>query len=383
MLVLLSSADAAAAFFVSTTFHRSQGSKAQSDLPTLAPQRDTAQSSCLTGVAAMSSPPSDSGASGFADSPPVSIGGAVAAKQALFNQSASTVEELFPGTPAGLLMWEKLIECFGVGVSDLPFYDDSKREIIVPHENNRRHQSQVIQAWAFSVMKWGNAPIVRGTAIAVMSHAKTNGQPGQSYGPPYRMIAYNSLSQACYLAHRMAPNNPVVQRTIANGLRNVQLLHPDTPTVALQWIRDWHNTFHNGSSVSFLEVCKASLEIDAAWQVFAFKSGVTSKGKSGETYEALMKKFIDERYPCKIQSMSQFKSARALMNGLKKVSWSDDFELMVGEVCDFTRKDLNHTAAVLNLHSIYVNFAKCMSLAAVGLADLKLAFFEAIKFAVS
>ena len=79
-------------------------------------------------------------------------------------------------------------------------------------------------------------------------------------GKPHLMLAYGTLSAAVYLAAAEDAENVNVKESIRNGIPGATLLHPRTPRDVLEWLRDWHNSFHGGSSISFIEILDKIVE---------------------------------------------------------------------------------------------------------------------------
>jgi hypothetical protein len=211
----------------------------------------------------------------------------------------------------GLLLWEAIISAYGSGVQDIGFYDDAGNELMIPDETNERHQSAVIRSWAQSVIKWGNIQMVRGAPVAVDSPPS---KPGDTGGAPFRMLTYNSLTRAMYMAAKMSPESPTVQRSLQIGLKSVQRLRHCTPTIVKTWVRDYHNQFHDGSGVSFLETLKSVLEIERAWLAECHSTGVQVRATgSAETYEQLCIKYIQAQFPMKVQSYLQYSKVRSCL----------------------------------------------------------------------
>jgi hypothetical protein len=253
------------------------------------------------------------------------------------------------------------------------FFDNHGAKRLVCHAENVRHHAQVIQQWANSICQFGFNGAVRGTPIAI---SPESGQPGG----PLRLIAAASMSQACYLAFEKQPLNPVVQHTLKAGFAGVQKLKHDLPLVLLRWVRDFHNSFHGGAGVSFLEVMKAVMEADAGWSIHAHDMGIGSRDPA---FQTKCFGWLTERYPCKFSSMSQFKAARAMVKKTKDLGWKDDFEVVIGEICDFRNKSLSNAAVLLNMHALVNTLSKYIGASSPELdGNIKLMALEALKFMV-
>ena len=70
-------------------------------------------------------------------------------------------------------------------------------------------------------------------------------------------LSFGTLATAVYKAYEKDPDNANVKRTIAAGLPNAVVFHPRLPKDVIIFLRDHHNKFHEGSSISFAEADNA------------------------------------------------------------------------------------------------------------------------------
>ena len=90
---------------------------------------------------------------------------------------------------------------------------------------------------------------VRGAPWVVMNSDEAEGA--------YLLLSFGTLATAVYKAFEKDPDNANVKRTIAAGLPNAVVFHPRLPKDVIIFLRDHHNKFHEGSSISFAEADNA------------------------------------------------------------------------------------------------------------------------------
>ena len=82
----------------------------------------------------------------------------------------------------------------------------------------------------------------------------------------YLLLSFGTLATAVYRAFEKDPDNANVKRTIAAGLPNAVVFHPRLPKDVIIFLRDLHNKFHEGSSISFVEVLQMVHYADCDWK---------------------------------------------------------------------------------------------------------------------
>ena len=112
------------------------------------------------------------------------------------------------------------------------------------HPINNRRQAAVIQYYAKGVLQNGVMSNMRGAMMGI-----------QDKNGCYLLIAAATLAEAIYLAHRMEPNNPHVQKVLRDGIPGGGVLfRENTPEDVIRWLAFEHNTFHHGSSYNVVEM---------------------------------------------------------------------------------------------------------------------------------
>ncbi len=132
-----------------------------------------------------------------------------------------------------------------------------------------RHQEQVLRQYVTTAKAYGNVPGVRGDPWLVAPRKE---------GDPFLAITFGTLSRALYLAREEDPENPLIQESFRRGLKGCMIFEPDIPNDVVIWLRDWHNSWHSGSGVTFLELLQRIPTIDASWSNYASDRGWTWRG---------------------------------------------------------------------------------------------------------
>ena len=125
------------------------------------------------------------------------------------------------------------------------FFDHTDRRLLFRHQLNGRQQDAIVDSYAKSIiMEQGLVSGVRGAAWTIEQADGT-----------FKLITFGTLSSAVYqlieTGHR---EHPMVQHALATGIVGSVVLHSKTPIDVIAWLRDYHNTFHCGSSYSFVEL---------------------------------------------------------------------------------------------------------------------------------
>ena len=243
------------------------------------------------------------------------------------------------------------------------------------HPINNRSQQQVLRQYVASVKEVGNIPGVRGQPWGVLSDGGD--------GRPYLMLTYGTLSAAVYIAASEDPQNPNVQMSIRNGIPGATLLHPRTPRDVLEWLRDWHNSFHSGSAISFIEILDKIIEVKAEWQVHCMKNGITvnSCGKGGELqYGKAMWTWIEQRFGKQvISSENVYVNGKILIGVLQKHKLYDKFKLLMCDITDFRNPQISNPAVIENMRAAVRVLSKKLSSTFSDMAEFELVLFEIFK----
>eukprot|EP00969_Alexandrium_andersonii_P260489 11516635-Alexandrium_andersonii.AAC.1 len=71
---------------------------------------------------------------------------------------------------------------------------------------------------------------------------------------PYRLITFKTISESVYQARAFHSDNAYAQATIQAGLPKVTVFNRRMPDKVTPWLRDIHNSFHEGSKYGFMEL---------------------------------------------------------------------------------------------------------------------------------
>eukprot|EP00959_Pyramimonas_sp_CCMP1952_P459685 9478640-Pyramimonas_sp.AAC.2 len=240
-----------------------------------------------------------------------------------------TVFHRYVGAQPGLKLLQKCLRDYGQGPKRVMFFDrreDGKwlgRQLLEPHQLNRRHHAEAVNEAAHSIKEFGNLQDVRGKAIAIPSaDPKVVGEDSPLLYP-YRLITYGATTRGIYLSYERWPDNEMVKITVDNGLM-VEVLSYRTPDDVIEFLRDFFNQFHKGVGITFLELLKKVPAIASALRVYKEKLGVTHRNKAaraaamakeaaqaGGPGHSIVMTFLKEKYPGNFDSQNEYdKDAR-------------------------------------------------------------------------
>ena len=131
----------------------------------------------------------------------------------------------------------------------LPFFGGptGQTKLLARHPLNNRDQRQVLEQYIDNVLENGLLASVRGQAWAVECQSDGDHQS-------YHLLTFGTLTEAVYEAVTRAPDNPLVIASVKSGITNALVINKRTPKDVLEWLRDYHNEFHNGSKYAFPEL---------------------------------------------------------------------------------------------------------------------------------
>jgi hypothetical protein len=141
------------------------------------------------------------------------------------------------------------------GAVTLKLFGKELLQLLSRHPLNDRQQVQVLEEYVKSVLEQGCIPGVRGICCAV----ERPGSDDNSADKCYWLLSWGTLVSAIYIAASREPDNAMVQATLATGVEGAVVLRVDTPKDVLIFLRDYFNSFHNGSKYSFTELLRAGL----------------------------------------------------------------------------------------------------------------------------
>jgi hypothetical protein len=189
---------------------------------------------------------------------------------------------------SGVLLQQQIFDTYDVKQNNkaLPFFDDKGGRMFAPHSENVREQSFVVEEYTQSILTKGLCPGVGGEPWGLWADS-----------PPYPLLTWGTRIRALYRAVEREPDNEYVKLTLKNGLKNLTLLHPRVPRHAREWLRDFHNGFHAGSTTSFLQKLAWLPEVSANWRGHCEAQGFTTRGGDGtSSYANLQRDWLKNLY---------------------------------------------------------------------------------------
>lgn len=275
------------------------------------------------------------------DLPDMSIPPAIMlATDELFYKDFNSVHDMFPNTPPGLQMLNKIKTAFlqrtGVRVD---FFNELGQAQVIPHDLNQRHQTVAVNTYVQSILKYGNCQDCRGGAAAILS---------QGGRPPWRLVAYASMTRAIMLAKEKYPHDTNVLATIKEGLV-VDEYHYRTPTVVIIWLRDFFNLHGGGTGVNVHQVMSSTLKVEAEWLVYADQKKIKLSrcGKGPDSATARCWDWVKKKYPDFYRDAEQWVDTKAVMRFFRSMGWLEDIVNYVGDHCDFTSPDMSKDDTVV------------------------------------
>ena len=177
----------------------------------------------------------------------------------------TSVAERFPGSK-GRVLWDMVVKAYAVEHSrTLHFYKDLdgvRTRLLYRHPRNNREQRSTTEAYVKSIMENGLLSANRSSAFSAAPNwddpeVQKMKLPND---PDVRLLfAHAHLAEAVYEAESREPGNIQVQRSVEGGIVGATDFHKKTPTDVIRYLKESNNSFHTGSSTSFLELCRPRL----------------------------------------------------------------------------------------------------------------------------
>ena len=265
----------------------------------------------------------------------------------------SSIKDRFPGLE-GLLLLDRIFECYQVGpIQTLHFYDAEGAQQLVGHPCNVRAEAQTELEYAKSIEQFGNVSECRGIAIAQLSKGGV---------PPFQMLTDRQLSKGVYIAHRRSPTNPLVMKTIQRGIPSSRCLTSRTPRDVAEWLKQWFNGFHLGSSTSFIEVIELVPTVDADWKAHTTLKGWSKRtaGAGDSSYGARKWQWASQRYDAfkqgALTTRDGLESATSLQHILQAFGWQERLLNTFRECVKFHELAGKHQTVLMHMHKLAVAF---------------------------
>lgn len=130
----------------------------------------------------------------------------------------------------------------------VPFINSQGQACLMRHPVNRDSFEKVKESYVVSVLNGGLIEGVRGQAWAIPDSSSQ--APGNER---WFLISHATLTEAIYLAQQREPSNRFVIKSLEMGIQ-AKVFHPNCPKDVCAYLRDLHNLFHKGASITHLEM---------------------------------------------------------------------------------------------------------------------------------
>ena len=171
----------------------------------------------------------------------------------------------------------------------------------VTHDLNYRRHDLWDQELATSILERGIVPGVSGESWS---------QYSKDCSMPLRSISWGSRTNVFYIAHKKQPESKIIKKELENGLVTTRF-HDLMPKAVVDFLVSFHNTFHKGAGVSFLDVQADAPALEQEWRSFCKESGQTVRGIGAGRYEATMMAYIMKAGGDKLDNAEQYNNAKA------------------------------------------------------------------------
>ena len=213
-----------------------------------------------------------------------------------------TVDELCGADTEDAQKIAMIIDMYKVGETRSVMWFDatSGTQNFITHDLNDRRHDLWDDELAQNMMTRGIVRGVSGDAWGQMSKGCTL---------PLRMMSWGSRCRGFYIAERTAPESEVIKHELSKGLL-VSIFHDRMPRNIASLMINFHNTFHKGASISFLEVQATAVDLEGMWRAHCRETGQTVRGIGASKYEQTMMTFIMKHASGKLDNDEQFNSAK-------------------------------------------------------------------------
>lgn len=293
------------------------------------------------------------------------------ALQLLFGEMP--IKERF-GDLTGCLMLQKIFQHYQVADKvTVPFFTTDGQRAIIRHGKNNRVQHSVVQTYASGICRSGIVPGVRGEAWFQWG-------PDRTY--PVKAITFGTLTDAAYLCFEKYPDQFYVKATKSAGIPQVRLLHENMPESVAEWMVQYHNNFHHGSSYSFLELLQDIPSIEQGWSSHKTQLGITAKSLGGTNqHDQAYDSWLKEHHGGKIRNFEVFTKGKSAVHTLEKFGLLDNVKRYCGENCNFLEPTLRTDFVIFAIHGMSTLMASRFS-KSWPKEYLQIAMMEAVKLAV-
>ena len=275
-------------------------------------------------------------------------GAAEKAMASVFDENGS-LEALF-GDLEGSLMVKKIWEVFEDSPQpvDIPWFGPSGTRNVHKHPINREVSEVVCEKYVKSVLQRGLIEDASGAPWMQYS-------PGRSM--PALALTWNHRATAMYRCFERHGDSKFVQQAKEVGLKKVRMLKDRTPQFVVKFLCKFHNEFHEGQSMSFIEFVADVLHIEKLFKQHAKSKSITSKHPK---YDDIYWEFIQNQPDHKITSWSQFDSTKSWAHTLIRFGIWDAFRTWSITHVDFLEPKLETKNVIIVCHALVVLLAQHM-----------------------
>ncbi len=244
------------------------------------------------------------------------------ARRLLFDPlpSGYTIHDRFQGISEGVMMLTKINQVYRVYTrAHINFTNAEGQWQLVPHNMNTRRQDAVVDEYIESILDYGYMPGCRSGPWAQLS------ERGTPEVGPFRMLTFDKLGsaiKACWERHSDIQN---VRATLAAGLPDVDLYSHAMPDDVAEWLINWNNEFHGGSSLSWMQVLGHVVPLESNYKAHAIIQGWVTRGGTGEDSDRGRTWTFIKTQGCEkkgLSSMNMYDRAKSLVHNLDDLGWS-------------------------------------------------------------
>ena len=180
----------------------------------------------------------------------------------------------------------------------------------------------------------------------------------QTFTPRPRVLGPWALRVAVCPSRSQDPNNIYVQSALRKNVR-ARMIKYETPGFALEWVCNFHNTYHQGSRPTFMQAILLALKLEAAWQAHADKKQIPASGNP--QYDKLYEEFVELRLKeevktadmrsSQVHSWKHFCNTKAFAHNLERYGIFEAFQEWTRLYVNFLDESINNFTVINIMHS--------------------------------
>ena len=211
-----------------------------------------------------------------------------------------SVKDLFPNTQGALRLKAILKAYSDMKKLHIPFFTaDGKRNIIRAACNEKDNNGMVDHYCKRLLSEW-----------------LVDGGGDEANHKPYQAITFGNLSTALYTVWdtEAAKNSDMVKAAVADGRDSCVVLNSRKRLSILKWLRDWHNKFHGGGSLTTVEFLYKAVKPKLFGRIHKTKLRL---GARSPNYQALLWYFVQNNLEGVFLTGNAFRDCKAFYFQLK------------------------------------------------------------------